>query len=561
MTLPGLRKIFFAATLGLSAWMFHGCGSKVALGGDATETGNARVAGQVVKGDGLPIAGVEVFILTSDFNPVNGGAVPDSQKDTTDEDGRYRFTRLEAGSYNMQFHDQSGRTRSLVYGIKLAADSVIVPKDTLHAPGVMSVPLPETLDSGLGYVYIPGTTFRARVNSEIRITGKVLLDSLPQGLMPTVVYTKGDEDSRPIVLATDVAIRKSEVTYVNSFATWSKSAKLVLNTTGTGIAISKDQRDFPLLVRLSAPGFDFSKAAAGGADLRFSRQDGMPLSREIETWDARAGKADVWVRVDTVRAGSASQFINMHWGKQDASSGRMRPVFDTVAGFAGVWHLSEEAADTTANGLFKDATGAGSHGNDRVKSISRAGIIGAGHGLDSGDYIESPKVSTSLMLDSSFTISLWYKTTGKKFGYLGGELMNVGDNYGLRVYKDSILHLWFWPPDPPSGSKVAWFEISVKGTAFNDGNWHLVTGTFDGSVLRLYVDGDEAVNRAAPGVVGFQFPLNFTFGKHGNGKLGHEFEGGLDEAQVHSIARDADWIRMSFGNQRTGSGFPAMVGF
>ena len=149
----------------------------------------------------------------------------------------------------------------------MAADSVIVPKDTLHAPGAMSVPLPETLDSGVGYVCIPGTTFRVRVDSEIRITGKVLLDSLPQGLMPSVVYTKGDVDSRPIVLATDVPVHKSKVTYLSAYAAWPKSAKLVLNTTGTGIVISKDQRDFPLLVRLSAPDFDFSKAAAGGADL------------------------------------------------------------------------------------------------------------------------------------------------------------------------------------------------------------------------------------------------------------------------------------------------------
>ena len=84
------------------------------MGGDATETGKARVAGQVVKEDEPPIAGAEVIILSSDFNPASGIAVPDSHKDTTDVDGRYRFTRLEAGSYNMQFNDQSGRTRSFV---------------------------------------------------------------------------------------------------------------------------------------------------------------------------------------------------------------------------------------------------------------------------------------------------------------------------------------------------------------------------------------------------------------------------------------------------------------
>jgi hypothetical protein len=559
MTRPGLRWSMIAAALGLSAWMFHGCGSRLASGGDATETGNARVAGQLVKEDGLPVAGAEVLILNADFNPIHGGAVPDSQKDTTDGEGRYRFTKLEAGDYNLQFNDPERRIRSFVYGVKLAEDSVIVPKDTLHAPGAMSIPLPETLDSGVGYVYVPGTTFRARVDSEIRITGKVFLDSLPQGLMSSVIYTKGEGDSRPIVLATDVPIRKSEVTYVSAYAAWPQSARLVLNTTGTGIAITEGQRDFPLLVRLTAPGFDFSKAAAGGADLRFSRPDGMPLSREIETWDAQAGKADIWVRVDTVKAGNASQHINMHWGKPDAASGRMRPVFDSLAGFAGVWHLSEDAADTITDGLYKDATGAGSDGDDRIRNVSRTGAIGAGHGLDSGDYIESPKVSTGLKLKSKFTVSLWYRTTGRKLGPSGGEMMNVGDNYGLRVYRDTVLHLWYWPPNPPVGSKTDWYYVNIKGTDFNDGNWHLVTGTFDGSALRLYVDGKEAVNAPAPDVVGFQFPLNLTLGKHGNGKSGYEFEGGLDEAQIHSAVRDADWIRLTYGNQKPGSGFPAMI--
>ena len=51
----------------------------------------------------------------------------------------------------------------------------------------------------------------------------------------------------------------------------------------------------------------------------------------------------------------------------------MPPVFDTAAGFAGVWHLGEEAADTVANGLYRDATPAGNHGNDRIASTGNAG--------------------------------------------------------------------------------------------------------------------------------------------------------------------------------------------
>ena len=60
----------------------------------------------------------------------------------------------------------------------------------------------------------------------------------------------------------------------------------------------------------------------------------------------------------------------------------------------------------------------------------------------------------------------------------------------------------------------------------------------------------------AADAVGFQFPLNVTMGKHGNGKPGHEYKGDLDEVQIHSAVRGPDWIKLSYENQKPGSSFP-----
>jgi hypothetical protein len=567
--MKGFLKGFFAenrlfAKASLSAacvagWLLSGCG-ELASGGDATETGNARVAGQVVKEDGLPIEGAEVTILPSDWNPVRAGASPDSLKDTTDAKGVYRFTRLADGEYNLQVLHRGTRTRSLVLDIDLAKDSVLMPADTLHATGALSIPLPETQDSGVGWVYVPGTTYRARVDSELRIAGRVVMDSVPAGLFPSIVYSKGEADSKPIVLARNIEVIKTEVTYVNAYATWNHTAKLVLNTTATGVSIAKDVQGFPLLVRLASPAFDFSQAAAGGADVRFSKPDGTPLAAEIESWDAHAGHAEIWVRLDTVRANDASQYLTMHWGSAAPAPGSGRPVFDTLSGFAGVWHLSEEAADTVANGLYRDATRAGSNADDRISSLSRDGVIGPGHGLDSGDYLIASKPSAGLKLPKAFSMSAWYRTDGKGMGPLGGEIVNVGDNFGLRVQSDSILHLWYWPSVPPAGSVVDWYYLGVKGADFTNGKWHQVTGTFDGANLRLYVDSQLAGTAPAADLVGFQFPLNVTMGRHGNGKRNYCYKGDLDEVQIHSLARGAEWIKLSYENQKPGSPFPAWVG-
>jgi hypothetical protein len=264
------------------------------------------------------------------------------------------------------------------------------------------------------------------------------------------------------------------------------------------------------------------------------------------------------VRLDTLHAGRADQAIRMHWGASPAAGPlRKRPVFDTLKGFSGVWHLGEEAADTVANGLYRDATGSGNDGDDRIRATSRSGAIGAGHGLDSGDYIQSTRPSPGLRLTRAFTLSAWFHTDGRKIAATGAELLSMGDNYGLRVQRDSTLQVWYWPPNPPPASATDWYYVLGKAPAIFDGQWHLATGVFDGTALRIFCDGKELASAPAADVVGLQFPLNVTFGKHGNGKRPFEYVGDLDEARIHSLARNAQWVRLEFENQKPGSAFPA----
>jgi hypothetical protein len=552
-----MKRLRLAAVSAAAAAMLAACFDRLASGGDATETGNARVSGVVRGEDGRSAVGAEVVLVPSDFNPAAGTAMPDSLKDTTDAEGRYRFDRTAAGEYNVLALDRAARTRLSVWGVRLGQDPVEVPDATLHIPGTLSIPVPESADSGAGWIFVPGTLLRVRVDSETRASGWATLDSVPAGVVPGLAYANSLGDA-PKVIARDVAVGKGKTAAVDAYDAWPHSSRLTLNTAAGATALAKDLYDFPLLVRLAAPAFDFSQAAADGSDLRFSAPDGSPLPREIESWDRAAGKAAIWVRLDTLHAGRAAQAITMHWGASPAAGPmRKRPVFDTLKGFAGVWHLAEEAADTVSNRLFRDATGGGSDGDDRIRNVSRAGAVGAGHGLDSGDYIQAPKPSMGLKLTRAFTLSAWFRTDGKKIGTGGGELLSIGDNFGLRVQRDSGLQVWYWPPGPPPASGVDWYYVIGKSPALLDGQWHLAAGVFDGSVLRIYCDGKELGSSPAADVVGHQFPLNATLGKHGNGKRMFEYAGDLDEARIHSLARSEEWIRMEFENQKPESAFPA----
>ena len=86
------------------------------------------------------------------------------------------------------------------------------------------------------------------------------------------------------------------------YPAWSHSLDLYYDTSPDRVNLTGDVVDFPVLVRLTKAEFPFAEARDSGQDLRFSKPDGTPLSFEIDLYDPIAGKADIWVRMDTVKA-------------------------------------------------------------------------------------------------------------------------------------------------------------------------------------------------------------------------------------------------------------------
>ncbi len=68
-----------------------------------------------------------------------------------------------------------------------------------------------------------------------------------------------------------------------------------------------------------------------------------------------------------------------------------------------------------------------------------------------------------------------------------------------------------------------------------------LTGTFDGKVMRLYVDGEPAASMDRPGPVKpNEHPL--TLGSYETGHVAH-FVGILDEVRLYSRALTAEEVR------------------
>ena len=181
---------------------------------------------------------------------------------------------------------------------------------------------------------------------------------------------------------------------------WQHAGSFYLLTTpeGANLPATASEEGFPLLLRLDKDSFDFKQAQASGADLRFAAA-GKPLAYQIDTWDAAAATANIWVRIPTIK-GNSHQKIDMFWGKSDAkgeSSGKA--VFNESNGYLSVWHLDDPAKDAT--GILE--------GKDQGTTPA-AGVIGNGRHFEPGKGILCGENITTYPTGSSpHSTEVWFK--------------------------------------------------------------------------------------------------------------------------------------------------------
>ena len=81
-----------------------------------------------------------------------------------------------------------------------------------------------------------------------------------------------------------------------------------------------------------------------------------------------------------------------------------------------------------------------------------------------------------------------------------------------------------------------------------DGQWHHVAGTFDGKLLRLYIDGKMVAEREDPGQIGHGSSTSSFIGSFGERK--EPFHGGIDDVRVYGRAlTDAQVAELAAGGK------------
>ncbi len=456
-------------------------------------------------------------------------------------DSIYRISPCPLGSYEAVAF--SGHTAQYVaLDVRPSNAGAAGGSDTAY---IRDIALGETAENGrLPYSFYPADS----ADLKRSFTGLPVV--YPENAQPAWYMSKAFDSVRYFIL-NDGNMPK-EALPQDYLSQWRYSSALQGAFVADAPDLSAPLAGFPVPIRLNAPLFDFSQAAPDGGDLAVSDGKGRLLPIEIESWNAAAGAAVIWVRLDSLAAKRGDRNLVLHWGRaQPLPLSQGSGVFRADNGFVGVWHFAERGAGARAmdaRGVFTGYLMAIGDA-DPAKVRSGIGAVGGGLALDTTSGYVNVRQQPSLDVAKTFTLSIWAKALAAAPGreqVLVSKWEPSAREWHLSVLADGDIKLEF-------GNPMGQIQGNVNSLAqvANLDQWHHYAATYDRGAIHLYLDGKDVGSRVAEGSIPGEvnrFEADIHIGSDQD--PGISWKGGLDEFEYLSEAKSADWITAQFATQR-----------
>lgn len=228
-------------------------------------------------------------------------------------------------------------------------------------------------------------------------------------------------------------------------------------------------------------------------------------------------------------------------------------TYTPTAGFVGTNTFTLRASDGTRN-------------DDEVITVTvtdnnQVNVHDGALQLDgSGDYIQVAS-NAALQLTNAITLEAWVNVSRKDTtGSSSSDQTIIAKghhNYLLNIFgpdrndtTDIRGAVEFGGIGDGGGAGGPGF---LKGTTvIDDGAWHHVAATFDGTTMKLYIDGELDVSMASS--TSFITTADaLTIGRIADGSTNRDLNGQIDEVRVWSTARTATEISDNYNQQITGT--------
>ena len=192
---------------------------------------------------------------------------------------------------------------------------------------------------------------------------------------------------------------------------------------------------------------------------------------------------------------------------------------------------------------FEEGTGASSSdlsGNNNIGTLSGAGWttgrFGYGFDMDGENAFMTVPHSPGMYLTDAITVEVWIYPTdsAKQFNRVIEKGWDAEGSYILMVMNSTAYF----------GLDLDGVQRGISGGAITNNQWHHLAGTFDGSNIRLYVNGSLIGSTAYMK----SFGNSATFYVSG---AGHNacFKGIIDEVKIYNKSLTGDEVKADYENR------------
>lgn len=167
--------------------------------------------------------------------------------------------------------------------------------------------------------------------------------------------------------------------------------------------------------------------------------------------------------------------------------------------------------------------------------------VSASTATTGGQGITAPdRAAYDILTSNEFTFECWVKVNSLLSGTPGlwERWANPGSNKNLliRIESDGTVSAY-----PGTGSTTLSAGLAQSTTAIDDSSWHHVAVTWNGSVLKMYIDGtlEDTGGSVTPGAASDDAGIA---GAPINGGSGQNFDGWIDDIRVWDVERSQSEI-------------------
>ena len=205
-------------------------------------------------------------------------------------------------------------------------------------------------------------------------------------------------------------------------------------------------------------------------------------------------------------------------------------------GLIGYWPFDEGRGSTAA-----DASGGGHNG-----TVNGAGwIAGVQNSALSFNGSTNDVATSPIAFTNTFTVSAWVNPFGGQTAYARIAETQYNDGLYLGVNAAGTQYKWIVNNATGASGTCGRALGCAEGGAVAAG-WHLVTGTYDGTTGRLYVDGILVASETFAAPPNASFPLFIGRFSSANG---YGWNGGIDEVRLYNRALTAAEIQVLLVNR------------